>query len=70
MLHSSKHFNMIAINVDQEFDKDEFKDALLDRGGIHLNAASTKEHVGDIEQHVRTLKARLRRQWQLAWSQK
>ena len=47
--HNSKGFAIEAMNMDQEFDKDNYRNASLKRGGIHSNCAATKEHVGQIE---------------------
>ena len=57
-LHNGRDFAIQAMNMDQEFDKDDCRNALLERGGIHLNCAATKEHVGQIEQNVCTAKER------------
>ena len=46
------------MNVDQEFDKENCRKGLLERGGIHLNCAATKEHVDQIERNICTEKER------------
>ena len=46
------------MNMDQELDKDDYRNALHERSGVHLNCAATKEHVGQIECNIRTEKER------------
>ena len=55
---NGRGFAIQATNMDQEFDKDNCRNALLERGGVHLNCAATKEHVGQIKRNIRTAKER------------